>query len=235
MVDVSQLPRDPKDALVVVLRGMIASYASVSVPVEALKSDKHALYLDLLTNIAISKKCAGRLHDETLRSVALEYLNYNDTERLSVIAKRIAKLLEAVIALSLDDHFLPQLDVESYDQATLTTDERDQVRQFLSKARELTLRSKDLADGQKRRVCYRISQVENELYKEKSAFGTFMAAAYEVSALVRQIGGDVKPIAEAIEQAKTITEKKVTGYQQIEAEAEPKKLPKPDPGHEENA
>lgn len=98
----------------------------------------------------------------------------------------------------------------------------------MAQARALTNLSKTLSDGHKRRVIHRIALVENELYKELSRFGTFMAAAYEISGLARQFGSDVQPIAEAIEKARTITEKKVQGYQQIESDPKPKALPKPE-------
>jgi hypothetical protein len=229
MIDLSKLPRDPIEALIEILQSMISSYGAISESVETLRGVRHPLYLDLVINITIAKKCAIRLPDEALRQLTIDYLTYSDSERMVTISKRSAKILEAIIALKIDDHFLPDGDHESFESAELSIDEKSEIRELMSKARKLTLESQALADGQKRRVCFRIAQVENELYKEHSAFGVFMAAAYEVSNLVRQIGGDVQPIAEAIEKARTVTEKKVSGYQQIEAEQVPKRLPKPKP------
>lgn len=229
MLEISKLPRDPAQALEVVLGHMISRYASNDLEIQQLRDKRHPLYLDLIANHTIATKCAQRLSDETVRDLALEFLHYNVDEKLNSVAFKCSKILEAVIAFGLDNHFFPLEDLVTYDRAELTKGEKDEIRQLMAQARKLTLASHDLAEGHKRRISFRISQVENELYKELSTFGTVLAAAYDVSALIRRVGGDAKPIAEAIEKARTITEKKVIGYQQIEAEEKPKSLPKPDP------
>lgn len=228
MLEISKLPRDPAQALEAVLVNMVRQYSGIDITIRELRDKRHPLYLDIITNHTISVKCAQRLADESIRELAIEFLEYKLDDKLNIVAVRSNKILEAVIAFGLDNHFFPIEEIATYDRAKLTKNEKDEIRDLLAQARRLTLASNDLAEAHKRRVNFRISQVENELYKELSTFGTMMAAAYDVSALIRRVGGDARPIAEAIEKARTITEKKVIGYQQIEADEKPKSLPKPD-------
>lgn len=48
--------------------------------------------------------------------------------------------------------------------------------------------------------------------------------AYDASRLLRKFGEDAQPIAEAIETARTKTEKHVEGYAKIEADEKPKQI-----------
>lgn len=228
MVNISNLPRDPIQALEAVLTIMIGQYEGTQTPIHELRTGRHPLYMDLVTNSTIAKKSAARIHDDTVRELAMEFLEFSLEERLSDFAQRASKVLEAVIALRLDDHYFPLEEIVKYDVASLSRSEKEEIIQLMAEARVLTNNSTTLSNEHKRRVLHRIALVENELYKELSRFGAFMAAAYEVSGLVRQFGSDVQPIADAVEKARTITEKKVIGYQRIEAEPKPKALPKPD-------
>jgi hypothetical protein len=228
MVNVSQLPRDPIQAMEAVLTVMVGSYEGTSSTIHDLRAGRHPLYMDLVTNVTIAKKSAARIQDETVRELAIQFLDFQAEEKLSDFAHRASKVLEAVIALRLDDHYIPLQETIAYDVASLSSSERDDIRQLMAQARALTIASMSLSDGHKRRVIHRIALVENELYKDLARFGTIMAAAYEISGLVRKFGSDIQPIADAIEQARTITEKKVVGYQQIESEPKPKALPKPE-------
>jgi hypothetical protein len=230
MVNISQLPRDPIQALEAVLAIMVGSFGGAQYTIQELCDSKSPFYAELITNVTITKKSASRIQDETVRNLTLQFLAFEPDEKLSSFGQRASKVLEAVIALRLDDHYISIQEVVTYDVASLSQSEKEDIRLLMAQARALTNNSTTLSDGHKRRVIHRIALVENELYKDSSRFGAFMAAAYEVSSLVRQFGSDIQPIADAIERARTITEKKVVGYQQIEADPKPKALPKPEDG-----
>ncbi|MDT8329359.1 MAG: hypothetical protein RQ750_18675, partial [Roseovarius sp.] len=74
---------------------------------------------------------------------------------------------------------------------------------------------------------HKINLAENELFKETVGIQAFFAVAYQASRLVKTFGEDAKPLADAIETARTKTERHVEGYKQIAADKKPKQLPKP--------
>tara|TARA_R110000787_G_scaffold11003_11_gene36844 strand:- start:40065 stop:40526 length:462 start_codon:yes stop_codon:yes gene_type:complete len=136
--------------------------------------------------------------------------------------------LNAVIAHQLDDHFIDQEAVELFGKAELDQDEKTEIRSLMAEARLLVDRSAKLSVTQRKNVLYHVSKIENELHKDKSNFQTFVAAAYDVSGILRRVGDDAQPLADAIQKARTITERKVEGRLEIGQDEEPKQLPKPD-------
>jgi hypothetical protein len=106
MVNISQLPRDPIQAMEAVLTVMVGSYEGTSATIHELRAGRHPLYMDLVTNVTIAKKSAARIHDETVRELAIQFLDFQAEEKLSDFAQRASKVLEAVIALRLDDHYI---------------------------------------------------------------------------------------------------------------------------------
>lgn len=127
-----------------------------------------------------------------------------------------------------EDHFLNEDEVTEFDKADLTECDKSTIRAHLATARKLTENADFLTEDHKKRVIYRIADVENELFKKVAGYKSFLAAAAETIGLVKKFGEDAKPLAEAIEQARTVTERKVEGYNRIEAEEKPKQLPKPE-------
>ncbi|WP_299782270.1 hypothetical protein [uncultured Roseobacter sp.] len=193
----------------------------------ALKKKNHSIANDLMITFAVINSCASRISDEDLKGIVLQSATTDENSDLSSIRLSLETAVNALVAYNLDDHFLDEADVDAFDYAELNDDEKDEIRTLMSSARFCVNGAKSLLEWQKRNILHHISKIENELLKTKSRFEAFLAAGYEAGELVKRIGEDAQPIASAIQKALTITYRKVEGQQQIEEEAEPKKLPKP--------
>jgi hypothetical protein len=227
MIDRNALPRSALLALQFVASKLIEKTGDENATIEAIKASGSPLYSDLHIGMIFARKAAEKIARGSMREIADYNLRLIPGESLSHVRRRLTAVLDAAIALELDDHFVDPVEAESFETAQLDLDEKSQIRDLLAEARNLTNQSMKIEDQHKRRILHRISRVEDELYKEKAGFSAFLAAAYETSRLVRQVGEDAQPIANAIEKARTITEKKIVGHQQIESEPKPKQLPKP--------
>ena len=139
-----------------------------------------------------------------------------------------------IMAIQLDEHFISNEDAKLFDEAELTIEEKSEIRSLMAEARRLTELAKSLSPTQKRKLLHWISKVEDDLVREKTRFQTFVAAASIVFDLVKKAGNDVKPIAEAISEARTITERKVEGYRQIVDEEKPKQIEDKSPNSPDN-
>lgn len=227
MINISELPREPLLALQRVVELTIMMLPLGDANLHTFKNQKHPLYLELMTAAKVAQQAASRINVEVDRGAILDYLTLQDSNTLHEIRSRYEKILELIIALQMDDHFFPPDDLISFDQARLDISDKDEIREYLARARTLTHASKVLPDEHKKRIIHRIAQVESELLKDVAGFRAFMAAAYDIAGLARQFGEDVQPIADAIEKARTVTEKKVTGYYQLPEPEKPKQLPSP--------
>jgi len=228
MLDLKSLPKVPEEALSVLL---IDLTALVPVSQNTLKSfwaarkesESNVKYLIKAANIT-----AKRVEDKELREFAQNTLIINEAETLEEFGKRIEAVQNFLIAAQFDQHFLDEKSADDFDRVELTESEKASIRELLAKARRLTTDAQYLSAGQKRKVVYHISCVENELFKDISRFNAFIAAAHDVSSFVKQFGKDAKPLAEAIQTAKSIPESKLEGYKRIETEEKPKQITGPD-------
>ncbi len=228
MIDIKDLPREPLLAAKYAIDHAISKIGDGKVAVLELKQKNHPLYNELFMALTIARESAKRISRDDLKEQIIRNVDLNERDILPKLRKNLEYAIGAILATEIDEHFINSDEIENFDRAELTDSEKNKIRMLMSEARRLVDLSNSLRDQQKRRVIYFISRIENELHKTKSTFHTFLAAAYEISGLVRQFGEDVQPIADAIEKAKTITEKKVEGYKQISQDERPKQLPKPD-------
>lgn len=221
----SDLPKNPKDAIRVLLIQLLGLLPGTSLKVGDLERNTLS-QVSMLARIALlTSKRAG---DIAFEEIATSNLVVSFDQKCVEYRKDLDQTLDALLILDLDEHFLDNDDIGQYDQAHLSNEEKASVRTSLEEARLLTNAASFLSNDHKKRILHRISRVENELYKEIAGFPAFLAAAAEATGLVKKFGNDAKPLAEAIQLARTTTERKVTGYAQIAADAKPKALPKPE-------
>lgn len=223
-MDIKNLSKDPMEALRETIERILQVVGNSKTTVELLRDQNHPIAIKLVSATAISKRLASRIDDPTIRELIEQNLNWGDEDTMAEVRERTENVLELLTALEVEEHFIDREDVELFDEAELTNDEKLEIRRLMANARALVDRSEVLKEFQRKNVLYHISKIENELHREKSHFEAFLAAAYQVSSLVKQVGKDVEPIAKAIEKARTITEKRVQGQLQIEKEKAPKKL-----------
>lgn len=233
-MDIKQLPKQPNEALVAALLPIIQSFGSVKSTYGHLRKQRNKAVGEIFMAMTISRKAIERLQDPQVRQFAQGMIEINDEDTLDAMCERLQQVVDVVIASQLDDHFIDEELIEDFDRAELSSSEKEEIRNLMSAARRLVDRSEELFEQQKRKVNFHIAKIENELHKAKSTFQTFLAAAYEVSGLVKKVGEDAQPIADAIEKARTITERRVEGYAKIAAEEKPKQLPKPQSSEKRN-
>jgi hypothetical protein len=227
MIDIKALPKDPIDALTQTLTYCISEIPRSAAAIKTLKKGNHSIATDLILASMIVSKSAARINNPALFDLISRCVQLDDEDAIDTIIKNFETALNAVIVHQLDDHFIDEDAVALFDSAELNKSEKAEIRDLMASARHSVDRSTTLSEQQRKNVLYHVSKIENELHKEKSSFQTFVAAAYVVSGIFRRVGEDAQPIAEAIEKARTITEKKVEGQLAIGHEEEQKKLPKP--------
>jgi hypothetical protein len=223
-MDVKSLPKDPMEALKATVEEVLSFVGKSNATFGNLRENNHPIAAKLVIASTISKRVAARIDDEDVRNLVQENLRWEDEDALHRVREKAETALELITSLEIDDHFIQEDDIELFDEAELDQDEKNEIRQLMADARVRVDRSNTLKKFQKRNVLFHIAKIENELHREKSHFQTFIAAAYQISGLAKQVGEDVQPIADAVEKARTITEKKVEGQLQIEKEQEPKQL-----------
>ncbi len=228
MFDIKSLPKDPSDALLATITYSISIVKGGGATIGALRSNNHKIATDLTICAAIAKKSAIYIRDRELSELIIKNVSIADDDSLEEVKQNLETALNAMVAYQLDDHFVDQEAVEFFDRAELSEKDKNDIRQLMADARRMVDLSSTLVERQRKKVLYHISKIENELHKEKSVYQTCLAAAYDMSALAKQVGKDALPIAEAIEKARTVTEKKVSETLAIEKDEEKKMLPKPD-------
>lgn len=227
MLKLEDLPKEPVSALNAILVYMMSKTANGGAQIGKLKQSNHHLYSELLSGSLVAKSAASRIDDIEVAQSIKESLLLKDELNLQQYNSRLTQALSLVLALQFDDHFIDQESVEIFDRAELSQSEKQEIRSLMAEARKVVDSSETLFESQKKNVLFHIAKIENELHKSKSNFQAFLAAAYEMSGLVRQVGEDAQPIADAVEKARTITQKKVVGYAQLPQDEKPKQLPKP--------
>ncbi len=225
---IDELPRDPSAALELALAHGIARCGAGNAKIEDVKKSNFAIYNDLFVTLKIARASAERHSDAEFRSLAGERLQLVLTETMAQVGQRFSQVFEAFLTTNLQDHFLAEDDQKDFDEAALSEDDKITIAKHLDDAREIARNSLVLPAEQIRRICLRIAKAESELFKEKAGYAAFLAAAFEASGLVKQFGKDVQPLADAVEKARTKTQKRVEGYARLEKNEDPKRLPKPD-------
>lgn len=229
MTNISDLPRNPVEALKVTLVQISMVTAQGSSIIQNLKKSNHHWYVDLLTLSSIARQAALRIENQEFRDSILASLDLSASDlTMPVYGKRIEHSLALLVAMEMEDHFISPNLIAEFDEANLSVDDKEVIRALIADVRKQVDTSTNLKEWQRRNILFHAAKIENELHREKTKFQTFVAAAADVSGLVRTIGEDAQPIADAIEKARTITQKKVSGYNQIEKDKEPRQLPKPD-------
>ncbi|WP_319546854.1 hypothetical protein [Ruegeria conchae] len=226
MLNLSELPKEPIAALHKIIVYMMGKSGNGSAQIGKLKQTNHHLFSELLSSSLVAKSAASRVNDEAVRQSIQENLTLKDELSLQQYNAHLTRALSLVLALQFDDHFIDDDLDKEFDQAELSTSEKERIRELMYEARRIIDRATTLPGWARRKMLYHVSKIENELHREISRFQSFIAAASDVSDLVRKFGTDAQPLAEAISEARTITERKVEGYAQIEREAEPKRIPK---------
>ncbi len=225
MIDLNTLPKNPEDALEEILKEALKQMPRGDATASRfLKTNRQ----DILFLLRAATIASQRVTSPQVKEISGINLQLNDAITLEGLIKNIGNILDALIVEKFDQHFLDNQCIEDYDVVELDESDKSEIRELLAKARKLTENAGFLSEDHKRRIIHRIAGVENELFQKVSGFKAFLVAAADVSNLVKKFGKDAKPIAEAIQTARTITERKVEGYIRIEEEEKPKRLPKPE-------
>ena len=223
MINPQDLPRDPIEALRAILAVMIAK-TSGGATIKKLKATGHPLYTKLLIASLSAAKAASHIPDQSIRSQVIKLLALQEELTTDEYRNNIEDCLKLCIAMQFDDHFIDSEEAALFDEAELTDDEKNEIRNLMATARKLTQEADYLQNWQKRNIQFLIAKIENELVRDKTRYQAFLAAAAQMSGLVRTVGEDAQPLANAISEAKTITQRKVEGYKQIAAEEKPKQI-----------
>lgn len=224
MRDLKSLPKVPEQALALLLRDLLEKIPSES---KAFDTYSRNAIADWKIIAKAGLVAARRCSDQDVRSLAEDCLQIVGTEQSRHYVATVERLLELTLASEFDDHFLDEEAIQKFDEANLSTSDIAQIQGYLATARVLAQTADYLSDEHKKRIIFRISKVENELYRPKAGFQAFLAAAAESAGLVEKYGNAAKPLAEAIQMARTTTERKVEGYAAIESEPKPKQIEGP--------
>lgn len=141
----------------------------------------------------------------------------------SVALSRLNAIEVLFLANSFQNHFIDDEDEASFNRLDWHDDDRNQVLETLTNARNLIFHSVDFEDTHKKRVLFWISKAETEVFRKKGTFATVMAAAGEILDLAEEAGEKGKPLAKLIQMVRTTTKRSVNIIQ-IEAADEPKQI-----------
>lgn len=232
MIDFAKLPKEPVAAFRQVLFEAGSLLPAKNTKIEQFLQQDQQSYDRLLILLRGAKQIAKRIGDEDVLDIAKRNLVVGLGENSADIKNRIFNTTSALVVFEMDRHFIGSDEIEEFDEAQVPPKERDEIRSYLQRARDLAAKAKFMEDPVRRSFLHKISLAESELFKEKVGFQAFLAAAYEGSRLLRRFGEDAQPIAEAIEKARTKTEAHVSGYKQIQAAEKPKQITKQQDHHE---
>lgn len=227
MLNVAELPKDPIEACKVALTRMAAATRAGGARLDQLREGNHPVYNEIFILRMVVAKSVTRLENSEVQDLVRRNLEFAQGETLPSLNAKVELALQAIIAHELDAHFIDDEMESEFDHANLTNDEKAEIRALMAETRQLVDRSDTLPSWARRNVLYHVSKIENELHREQSRYQAFLAAAAQMSGLVKKVGEDAEPIAKRIQEARTITERKVDGLAQIEADEAPKRLPSP--------
>lgn len=228
MINFSELPREPVPALSRVLLDALALIPVESENVSTLVKNNQQIFDRLVILLKAAQIIAARIGDDEFLELAKRNLYIRQDEVTGKARQRVSSVISALHIFEMDRHFIGADETAEFDQAEIPKNEREEIRSSLQRARDLAATANFLSDQVRRSFLHKVSLAESELFKEKVGFQAFLAAAYEGSRLLKRYGEAAKPLAEAIEKARTKTERHVHGYEQIGMDEKPKQLPKPD-------
>ncbi|WP_400086715.1 hypothetical protein [Yoonia sp. R78084] len=227
MLKIDDLPKQPEDALFVLMPAFIRLARSTPGGGPVIRMANKQNYDLMYVYFMACETAAKRINDDNFRGFAARQFEALLDKQGPEIATALNNVFQALCVVRMDEHFLSEEDENEFERAAVPTEERVAIREALETARQLTATARFLEDKQKRSVLHKISKAESELFKDKVGFSAFMAAAYEVSGLVKQFGKDAEPLAEAIQTATTKTERHLSGYEALEAPKKPKQIEGP--------
>jgi hypothetical protein len=227
MIEIDRLPKEPIKALKATLTYLIGRVPATDLTYQQMKDQNHPAYQDFIVASSVANAASKRLHNDDLLGVIETCLSPKATQTGKILKVSVERALSAVLAFEMSNHFLNAEDIKEFDEANVPEAERESIRASLNEARNLAARAVFLSDPVRRSFLHKISLAENELFKEKVGIQAFFSVAYEGSRLLNRYGEDAKPLAEAVEKARTSTEKHVSGYQAIEKEDPPKQIEGP--------
>ena len=227
MIEISDLPKEPEAAIIELIDRMLTLVPMGNGTLQNLAKANPRNKDSLDVHAIAVKRIANRLQDEDVYPIVVAAMEFSDEQNFAHVRRSFQDALSTISLMRLDEHFLDEASVSEFDQVQLTSAEKQKITELLSEAKSLATNAEFLSERNKRRIIFHISKIEAELYKEVSGFSAFLAAAADISGMVKKYGEDAMPIAEAIQTSRTITERKVEGYAQIEKEDQPKRLPKP--------
>jgi len=225
---IDELPKEPSEAfkaLALSIRKLIP--ANSNKKWAEFKTDSRAKSLEIRNQIKMMQITSVRISDTELHEIMHDLYPIDDDKTLSALDDEIERALDTILATQFTTHFSDDAETIEFDRAEIDSQTRGELFEIMKQARDEVQKADYLSANHKRRLLFRISKVEEEIYKEKAGFGVFLAAASEASDLLKKFGQDAAPLADAIQKARTVTQRKVEGYPQIEKDKSPKQLPAP--------
>jgi hypothetical protein len=225
LIKIENLSKIPENAIVeIVCDALEKTPSSPTVSFATWTSKNVARASIIKTQLTLAKNISRKVSDREMGGILQKCLNFDENLSLDAFRAQMSTSIEICTVASIDSHFV-DLDLEDeFDNADLTQVERDKIQNLLNETRELTNSSAVLKNDHKRRILYRIGLVERELFKEKVGLQSFLAAIEEISSVGKKVGDDLGPIAKRVQEMRTITERKISGYDQIGMDEPPKQI-----------
>ena len=111
---------------------------------------------------------------------------------------------------------------------TLDQDDKERVMALCEQLRKIVFQSSVFDTPHKKRLLNRIAAIEEQVQKEKGLYDVILGGITDFGETMNKFGTDIKPIADRIQEIRTITRKNTNEYKQIPAPEEVKKIPAPD-------
>ena len=224
MINFDKLPKEPILAFRSILSDALAHLPARNTQISEFAKANARNFESLIIHLKAARAIAPRVGDSDLTKMSNEKLKSDISETSDVLRERIYDVLNTSFVLDMDRHFFSSDDVALFDEAIIPQNEREDIRAALRTASDLAAKANFMSDPLRRSFLHLVAKAENELFKEKVGIQAFFAVAYEASRFVKQFGQDAKPLAEAIENARTKTERRVEATQLIAEAEKPKQI-----------
>lgn len=224
MIDLKSLPRSPEDAF----SALLTSIRETTSTHPAGKAIPTQVKIDLINRVRALKNIAprfscGELADDVL-DLMLKPLRASRTDGME---QNLDNLDDMLLAETMDSHFISEADEEEFERIYWQKKDRAAVQELLSEARRFIQSSDSFDDRQTREILHYLAKVENEVLRPVGNFDAFLAMSCKVSGIVKKIGEDAQPLADAVEKMRTTTQRNITGHEQLEAPEEQKQIAPP--------
>ena len=173
MINVSELPKNPVEALKSILQTFLTTIPNGNAQYSALRAKNHSFYQTIVIARAVAKKVLQQIGDAELAELINASLQFPDDQTLPTMHSKIETCLNAILAIKLEEHFFDNEEFEKFNNSEVPQGERDEIRACLQKARDLAANATFLTDRIRLSFLAKVSRAESELFKEKVGMEAF--------------------------------------------------------------